>query len=68
MKKYFIVFMFVAFNFLVAQIQKDIIKPLILTAGKTDSILISDLFFAKNYKAKFLTNKNVKAEYNKKTK
>jgi len=68
MKKYFIVFIFVAFNFLFAQIQKDFIKPLILTAGKTDSILISDLFFAKNYNAKFLSNKNVKVEYNKKNK
>lgn len=68
MKKYFIVFIFVAFNFLLAQIQKDVIKPLILTAGKTDSILISDLFFAKNYNAKFLSNKNVKVEYNKKNK
>ncbi len=43
---------------------KDIIKPVNLIAGRTDSLLISDLFYADHYDPVFLENKNVKVIYN----
>ncbi|MDF1611584.1 alpha-amylase family glycosyl hydrolase [Stygiobacter electus] len=54
-------------SFIFAQIQTDIIKPIALTSGKTDSILISDLFYSKNYDVKFDKNEKVKIHYNKKS-
>ncbi|MFZ5948318.1 MAG: alpha-amylase family glycosyl hydrolase [Stygiobacter sp.] len=54
-------------SFIFAQIQTDIIKPIALTSGKTDSILISDLFYSKNYDVKFDRNEKVKIHYNKKS-
>ncbi|HOI29204.1 MAG TPA: alpha-amylase family glycosyl hydrolase [Melioribacteraceae bacterium] len=42
---------------------KDIIKPVNLIAGRTDSLLISDLFYAEHYQPVFLQNNNVKATY-----
>src|SRR3989339_1621954 len=46
---------------------RDIIKPVNLTAGKTDSLLISDMFYSNNYNLKFQENKEVKVNYNKRT-
>ncbi|MBX3009716.1 MAG: alpha-glucosidase C-terminal domain-containing protein [Melioribacteraceae bacterium] len=45
----------------------DIIKPINLTAGKADSILVSDLFFAEEYDVRFKKNKLLDVSYNKKT-
>ncbi|MCX7876141.1 MAG: alpha-amylase family glycosyl hydrolase, partial [Melioribacteraceae bacterium] len=66
MKKFLLVFIF--FNgILLAQIESEIIKPIALTTGKTDSILISDLFYSKNYNVSFDKNDKIKVQYNKKT-
>jgi glycosidase len=46
---------------------RDIIKPVNLIAGKTDSLLISDMFYSNNYDLKFKENKQVKVNYNKRT-
>ena len=46
---------------------RDIIKPVNLTAGKTDSLLISDMFYSNNYNLKFQENKEVKVNYNKRS-
>lgn len=54
-------------NFTFAQILTDIIKPIALTSGKSDSILISDLFYSKNYDVKFDKNEKVKIHFNKKS-
>ena len=42
---------------------KDLIMPLNLTAGKTDTILISDVFYSDNYNLSFSTSKDMKIEY-----
>lgn len=42
----------------------DIISPINLTAGKSDSVLISDLFYSDNYNVRFIENKNVSVTYN----
>ncbi len=46
-----------------AQAIKDIIKPVNLVAGKTDSTLINDLFYAKDYKVKIKPNKHVDVNF-----
>jgi glycosidase len=46
---------------------KDIIKPVNIIAGKTDSVLISDLFYSNNYDISFVENKNVGVVNNKET-
>lgn len=43
---------------------KDIIKPVTVTAGVADSVLVSDLFFSDEYKIKFSGNENVSVSYN----
>lgn len=45
----------------------DIIKPVNLIAGKPDSMLISDMFYSKNYDASFTQSKDVKVKYDKKS-
>lgn len=45
----------------------DIIKPVDLTAGKPDSILISDMFYSNNYDIIFFENSNVRVVYNTET-
>ncbi len=45
----------------------DLIQPVHLTAGVPDSIHVSDLFYANNYKVKFYPDKNINAEYNQST-
>lgn len=63
----FIIVLFVSV-YLSAQTKiMDIIKPVNLIAGKTDSVLISDMFFAKNYNAEFKKSKDVTINYNKKS-
>src|ERR1035438_7041723 len=42
---------------------KDIIQPLNLTPGKTDTVLISDIFYSDNYKLKFKSTSDIKTEY-----
>ncbi len=44
---------------------KDIIKPVNLIAGRTDSMLISDMFFSENYDIEFVKNKNIEVNYDK---
>ncbi len=39
---------------------RDIIQPIKLVAGKTDSVVINDLFYAKKYNIDFIENENVK--------
>ncbi|KAF0151192.1 MAG: Glycosidase [Ignavibacteria bacterium] len=47
---------------------QDIIKPVNLIAGKTDSMLISDMFYSPKYKVTFAPNQNVIVDYDKKSK
>ena len=42
---------------------KDIIQPVTLTPGKTDTILISDVFYSDNYNLKFKSTPGIKIEY-----
>ena len=42
---------------------KDLIMPLNLTAGKTDTVLISDVFYSNNYKLTVSSNSDIKTEY-----
>jgi cyclomaltodextrinase / maltogenic alpha-amylase / neopullulanase len=42
---------------------KDIIQPVNLTPGKTDTILISDIFYSDNYNLKFKSNSDIKTEF-----
>jgi cyclomaltodextrinase / maltogenic alpha-amylase / neopullulanase len=62
MKK-IIFLLFVFTSILSAQEIRDLIKPLNLIAGKTDSVLISDLFYTKDYSLKFLPNENIEFSY-----
>lgn len=41
----------------------DIIQPIKLDFGKTDTILISDAFYSKSYDLKFQTNDNIHTKY-----
>lgn len=41
----------------------DIITPIKLVAGQTDSVVISDLFYAPNYNLNFKTNKDFKLKF-----
>ncbi len=47
-----------------AQEINDLIQPLHLTAGHTDSVLISDVFYAPDYEVKFQSDENVEVDYN----
>ena len=46
-----------------AQRIADLIRPIHLTAGITDSLMVSDIFYAKDYKVQFKQNKNIKVSY-----
>ncbi|MEW6194407.1 MAG: alpha-amylase family glycosyl hydrolase [Bacteroidota bacterium] len=46
---------------------KDIIKPVNLIAGHTDSMLINDMFYSENYELEFVPNENVEVTYDKST-
>ncbi len=55
-----VVFVYVSF----ASEISDIIQPVNLKAGKTDSILIDDLFYSDNYNINILSSKWVETKYN----
>jgi len=64
--KIFIVFLITAFT---ASCQKnlkinDIIQPINIVAGKTDSVIISDIFYAQKYDLDFNKNENVNIKMN----
>jgi cyclomaltodextrinase / maltogenic alpha-amylase / neopullulanase len=69
LKKYFhygwlkisILFLSIAFSY--AQQTNDIISLINLKAGQTDSILISDLYFAENYNVTFYSTKKIITVY-----
>lgn len=46
-----------------AQEIRDIIPPVKVTEGKTDSVLISDLFYAADYPVRFIENKSLNVSY-----
>lgn len=50
-----------------AQEIADLIEPVKLTSGVSDTVLVSDLFYAKNYDLVFSANRNVNFSYNKST-
>lgn len=43
----------------------DIISPIKLVAGKTDTVLVTDLFYSADYNLTFKKNKNLKVGYDK---
>lgn len=43
----------------------DIISPLKLTAGRTDTVIITDLFYSAEYNLEFKKSKNIKMSYDK---
>jgi len=51
-----------------AQEITDLIQPINLTAGETDSLLASDLFYASNYNLVFAPNSAIKISYDVKSK
>ena len=51
-----------------AQTITDLIQPIHLTAGITDSILVSDMFYANDYTINFKSAKNIKVTYSPKIK
>ncbi len=64
--RYLILIVFLA-NFLKpisAQEISDIIQPVSLIAGQTDSVLVSDLFYSSDYNLKFVSNPSIKILYN----
>lgn len=42
----------------------DLIEPFYITAGETDSLLMSDMFFSNSYDLKFEANQFIKTTYN----
>ncbi len=44
---------------------RDIIQPINLVAGISDSVLINDLFYSDNYEVKFKENNKIKVNYDK---
>lgn len=62
----FLSFLFLQTSF--AQEITDLINPVKLTAGKSETILISDLFYAKNYDIKISENNHIKVSFDKTTK
>lgn len=63
-----VLFSLVFFNIGFAQEITDLIEPIKLTSGVSDTILVSDLFYAKNYDLNFLPNKDVSLSFDKSTK
>ncbi len=60
---FFLSFLFIAASFTQAQGVKDILPVIKLTAGQTDSVLISDMFYSEYYTAEFQANRNVNVLY-----
>ena len=63
-----ILFVFVFLKICGAQEVRDIIEPIKLTSGKSDSILVSDLFYSKSYDLQFSKNKHINFSYQVSTK
>jgi glycosidase len=63
MKYLFTAFFLFLIQTLFASEMKDLIQPLNLNAGKTDTILISDVFYSDNYNLSFKTNPDIKIKY-----
>ncbi len=42
---------------------RDLIEPVVITAGQNDTLLISDLFYARTYPLQFLTNPQLDVRY-----
>lgn len=62
----FILLLFIAFHFnIFPQGISDLIKPLHLQAGVSDTVLISDIYYAENYDINFLPSKYVKVNFDK---
>ncbi len=55
--------LFILSSFLPAQV-KDLIKKVNLTSGKTDSVLIGDMFYAEEYNIKPVKNEEIKINFN----
>ena len=64
--KIFLSFLFL--QVISAQGINDLIEPVKLTAGKSDTLLISDLFYAKTYDLKFSQNENLDFSFDQSTK
>ncbi len=64
--KLFVLFIFAFATNFYTQTISDIIQPIHLTAGTSDTILVSDLFFAKDYKMNFYPNKNIDLKFEQK--
>ena len=62
-----ILFSLILINVGIAQEINDLIEPVKLTTGKIDTILVSDLFYAKNYDISFSKNKNIDFSFDKTT-
>lgn len=65
MKKIIFLLLLSACSFNRAQIIRDLIKPISLEEAKTSSFVISDLFYADEYKITLLPNENVTAALSK---
>ncbi len=63
-----VLFSLVLLNIGFAQDITDLIEPIKLTSGVSDTILVSDLFYAKNYDLNFSANKDISYSFNKSTK
>ncbi len=42
----------------------DLIKPINTIAGKSTEVILSDVFYAEDYKPEFITNENLEVKYN----
>ena len=62
-----ILFSLILINVGIAQEINDLIEPVKLAKGRTDTILVSDLFYAKNYDISFSKNKNIDFSFDKTT-
>ncbi len=67
LKPVILIFLFLCIQSYAQDKIRDIIKPVNLVADRSDSLLISDMFYSNNYDLKFKENKKVKVNYNKRT-
>lgn len=63
MKLLLSIFFYAAASFLFGQSISDIIHPVRLIAGETDSILISDLFYAEDYQLRVRPTNNIETKF-----
>ena len=62
LSKYLFLLCFLSISALFAQPVNDIIEPVRLVAGRTDSVLLSDVFYSKNYNLTLNKNKYIAAK------